>query len=175
MTNTELPFSLFYPYILQLSVFWTIAALQLMFLSKTLPKDQDAMNADLAQYAASALANQQQLHHDEDSSTLVSIEDRMTSWDDGAARESMQFVGAAFKEIGNEMRTIKPTFKTLNLHCADRESDEEDASEAERRAYVERRRQVWIQQQQQQMAYANNNANNAHDDKPPANETTRLL
>ena len=38
-----------------LIVFWTISSLQLLFLSKTLPKDQDAMEAELAKYAALAI------------------------------------------------------------------------------------------------------------------------
>jgi len=37
-----------------LAGFWTISAIQLVFLSKTLPRDQDAMEEELARYAASA-------------------------------------------------------------------------------------------------------------------------
>jgi len=37
-----------------LAVFWTISAIQLLFLAKTLPKDQDAMEEDLVKYAATA-------------------------------------------------------------------------------------------------------------------------
>ena len=37
-----------------LSAFWTITALQLVFLAQTLPKDQDDMEAELARYAAAA-------------------------------------------------------------------------------------------------------------------------
>lgn len=35
-----------------LGVFWTITAIQLLFLAKTLPEDQDLMEEDLARYAA---------------------------------------------------------------------------------------------------------------------------
>ena len=38
-----------------LTVFWAISAVQLVLLSNTLPKDQDAMEAELARYAAMAL------------------------------------------------------------------------------------------------------------------------
>jgi MFS family permease len=37
-----------------LAGFWTVSAIQLVFLAKTLPMDQDAMEASLAQYAATA-------------------------------------------------------------------------------------------------------------------------
>lgn len=38
-----------------LSAFWTIAAIQLVFLANTLPKDQDAMEEKLERYAADAI------------------------------------------------------------------------------------------------------------------------
>jgi len=37
-----------------LSVFWTISGVQLLFLARTLPRDQDAMEEDLARYAAAS-------------------------------------------------------------------------------------------------------------------------
>ena len=37
-----------------LSIFWTISAIQLLFLANTLPKDQDAMEEELVRYAATA-------------------------------------------------------------------------------------------------------------------------
>lgn len=44
---------------LTLTTFWTISAVQLIMLAKTLPRDQDAMEAELAQYAASAIKERQ--------------------------------------------------------------------------------------------------------------------
>ena len=44
---------------LTLCVFRTISALQLVWLSKTLPKDQDAMESELAKYAATAIEQAQ--------------------------------------------------------------------------------------------------------------------
>eukprot|EP00535_Pseudo-nitzschia_heimii_P007271 CAMPEP_0197178478 /NCGR_PEP_ID=MMETSP1423-20130617/3742_1 /TAXON_ID=476441 /ORGANISM="Pseudo-nitzschia heimii, Strain UNC1101" /LENGTH=891 /DNA_ID=CAMNT_0042628227 /DNA_START=237 /DNA_END=2912 /DNA_ORIENTATION=- len=38
-----------------LSLFWTISGIQLLFLAKTLPRDQDAMEAELLRYAVSTL------------------------------------------------------------------------------------------------------------------------
>jgi len=37
-----------------LAVFWTVSGIQLLFLAKTLPNDQDAMEEKLMQYAAAA-------------------------------------------------------------------------------------------------------------------------
>ena len=118
------------------------------------------MNAELANYAAKALANQQiqqnQQHLPMSPALIlmehdVSIEDRMTSWDAGAARESMQFVGAALKEIGDEIKTIRP----LSIRCSevhpesdDDEDDEHDASAQGTLYDLDRRRQAWIRQQE---------------------------
>jgi hypothetical protein len=149
----------------QLSVFWTISAIQLFYLSYSLPKDEDAMDAELARYAATALAKQQQVNGKQPpllpsppppqipkkalAEEDVSIEDRMRSWDAGAARESMHFVGTALKEIGDEIKTIRP----LSIRCADFHlSDEEEAEdsallEESENSDTDRRRQAWIRQQ----------------------------
>lgn len=134
--------------------------MQLIFLSKTLPRDQDSMDADLAQYAATALAQRKQLV--EERPLVSTIEDRMTSWDAGAARESMQFVGAAMKEIGDEIRHYKP----LHIRCADRESDEEHSEEEMDREFVERRRQVWLQQQMHLTRAGRNDEDNPDENTP---------
>jgi hypothetical protein len=133
------------------------------------------MEAELARYAASALAEKSPIVRLNGEDTLVSIEDRMTSWDVGAARESMQFMGAAIKEIGDEIRTLKP----LNIRCADHHEESDDDNdeyydaedsafnedEEVDREYVEQRRQIWIQQQKQLTGT---------DDMPPS-ETTHLV
>jgi hypothetical protein len=120
------------------------------------------MDAGLAEYAATALA-QRKILGEED--VPVSIEDRMASWDAGAARESIHFVGAAFKEIGDEIKTIRP----LHIRCADRESDEEEADEASELdgEQVECRRRAWIHQQRK-LSWEK------HDDEPP-DENTPLV
>jgi len=109
-----------------LMVFWTITSIQLALLAFTLPHDQDAMEAELAQYAekairaandggdASALSPRMSIDSyygdDTDADTLacdesiVSIEDRMTSFDTVAARESIKFYGDAIREMGEELK-----------------------------------------------------------------------
>jgi hypothetical protein len=49
-----------------LTGFWTISALQLLLLAKTLPKDQDLMEAELARYAAMAGAAAAAANKDEE-------------------------------------------------------------------------------------------------------------
>jgi hypothetical protein len=123
--------------------FWTVTAIQLLLLSRTLPKDQDAMELELKRYAASALERAQLQFGDEES--IVSIEDRMVSFDGGALRESLKFVGDAIHEIGDEIRTRR----RLNLYCTsvEEESSPDDGID---KAELEQRRQAWIRQQQRQ-------------------------
>lgn len=120
------------------------------------------MDADLAQYAATALAQRKELV--EEKPLVSTIEDRMTSWDGDAARESMQFVFAGFKEIGEEFRT----YQSLGIGCGEQESDEEETQEEIDRHYVERRRQVWIQQQMELTRAT-------RVDKPDPDENTPLV
>ena len=55
-----------------LSVFWTISAIQLLFLAKTLPNDQDAMEEKLVQYAAAAQGD------DSNNTNMVDEEEQVT-------------------------------------------------------------------------------------------------
>jgi MFS family permease len=55
-----------------LSVFWTISAIQLLFLAKTLPNDQDAMEEKLVQYAAAAQGG------DSNNTMMVDEEEQVT-------------------------------------------------------------------------------------------------
>ena len=146
-------------------VFWTITSIQLLMLSRCLPRDQDDMETELARYAESIVAlsrgegetaggeiNAESVsaaalgRHDESVSTIgtavtinapllprdaksissslgalpimindgssenndgdftvVSIEERMTSFDTVAARESLKFMETAFREFGGEV------------------------------------------------------------------------
>jgi len=116
-----------------------------MFLSQTLPRDEDAMEAELAQYVASTLAAQRVV---EDDGTIVSIEERMTSFDGFAARESMKFVGFAFREISEEIRSVDP------FHCgSDDRIDEEDENgvfdDDDDTAELESRQKLWKQKQKE--------------------------
>jgi hypothetical protein len=112
----------------QLVAFWSISAAQLLLLVKTLPRDQDAMEAELAQYAAHAMqshvpANEPlmslsttpplvsshpmygrengngSLECYEDEVPLTTIAERMTSFDDIAAKETLMYVQAGIKEL----------------------------------------------------------------------------
>ena len=109
-----------------LGVFWTLSAIQLCFLAQTLPQDQDKMEAELALYAASALAtvipgqfldgtdqsslmtaDEYSLEPDRpdsskslaDDVSLVSIEDRMTTFDGIAVKESISFIQKGMSEL----------------------------------------------------------------------------
>ena len=161
MTHIVLLYSI---YLTQLSFFWTVTAIQLCFLSRTLPNDEDAMNAELAQYAKTAMLKHDApsiLSEDDD---MVSIEDRMISFDGSAARESFRFVGVAIREISEEIR--------LPFHCVDDEDQEEEEDDDDDGFDVERKRKLWIQQQQQNNTTA---YQNCEDELLVADENTLLL
>ena len=117
MTHIVLLYSIYFT---QLSFFWTVTAIQLCFLSRTLPNDEDAMNAQLPQYAKTAMLKHDApsiLSEDDD---MISIEDRMISFDGSAARESFRFVGVAIREISEEIHLscISPEPFGLNSNTA---------------------------------------------------------
>jgi MFS family permease len=62
-----------------LSVFWLISGIQLLFLAKALPKDQDAMEEELARYAASAAAQ----GNDESGGCFADVEGDLHGGGDG--------------------------------------------------------------------------------------------
>ena len=88
-----------------LIVFWTISAVMLGFLAQTLPRDQDAMETELARYAETALEKDEPSVTSEDSwsmagdVSLMSIEERAHYFDAHAAEQSLMFLGEAFKEV----------------------------------------------------------------------------
>lgn len=118
-----------YSFNLSLIVFWSITTLLLIVLAKTLPNDQDAMDAELERYAASKInsANSSEIGNEVLPTTMVdeinhgsnlervmtnfddmtlageesiiSIEDRITSFDASALQESWTFIGGALREI----------------------------------------------------------------------------
>ena len=118
-----------------------ISAIQLFLLSGTLPRDQDAMEADLAMYAEEALRRKaiedrvpsdRPDENDDDSDDDASqqlrnsfLEEGISStWDGQAARETLTYVRKGVEEINN----------VLPFHCGPNElsgssssSDEEDA------------------------------------------------
>eukprot|EP00538_Stauroneis_constricta_P006473 CAMPEP_0119551606 /NCGR_PEP_ID=MMETSP1352-20130426/4811_1 /TAXON_ID=265584 /ORGANISM="Stauroneis constricta, Strain CCMP1120" /LENGTH=743 /DNA_ID=CAMNT_0007597691 /DNA_START=81 /DNA_END=2312 /DNA_ORIENTATION=- len=99
--------------------FWLMSSIQLVLLSRTLPGDQDQMETELARYAEEAvqLAQQQQQkqqeqlqqydqndhNNNDDTSSMVSIEERILSFDGNAARQSLKFMRMGIKEISDEV------------------------------------------------------------------------
>eukprot|EP00560_Eucampia_antarctica_P005150 CAMPEP_0197842092 /NCGR_PEP_ID=MMETSP1437-20131217/46544_1 /TAXON_ID=49252 ORGANISM="Eucampia antarctica, Strain CCMP1452" /NCGR_SAMPLE_ID=MMETSP1437 /ASSEMBLY_ACC=CAM_ASM_001096 /LENGTH=888 /DNA_ID=CAMNT_0043451931 /DNA_START=83 /DNA_END=2749 /DNA_ORIENTATION=- len=101
-----------------LIVFWGITSVFLLILMITLPRDQDAMDAELKQYAQKMIYDAEKRNIDGNikcdiqdetenatiaEESIVSIEERMTSFDGVAARQSIGFLGDAFREIGEEL------------------------------------------------------------------------
>jgi len=95
-----------------LSLFWIVSSIQLVMLAKTLPKDQDNMEAELASYAKAAMeqytispntprfsAKNHVEDHDDNESIEVSIEDRMTYFDGTAARQTFLYVKEGMEEL----------------------------------------------------------------------------
>lgn len=116
-----------------------------MFLSQTLPRDEDTMEAELAQYVASTLAVQNVV---QDDGTFVSIEERMTSFDGLAAHESMRFVGFAIREISEEIRSADP-FYCGSDDMIDEEEENEVFHDDDDTVEIESRRKLWKEQQKQ--------------------------
>jgi translation initiation factor 4G len=122
-------------------VFWIVSAFQLLLLAKTLPKDQDSMEAELASYAQEAIARQNQPvsialysqatyrdDHDDGSamneSIEVSIEDRMTYFDGTAARQTLHYVKEGVEELKQE---LKGKLAILNCGEVPESSEDEDS------------------------------------------------
>ena len=145
--------------------FWTITAIQLVALAKTLPEDQDAMEAELQRYAAELRRTQNNLEvtrlmktpnrnpsnsslhvlvaMDDD---LVSIEDNMIAFDGTAARRSIQFMSLGIKELKEEISYYGGQCGTA---ASSSEEEEDDDVRNEMSAQeVDRRREVWKRQQQ---------------------------
>jgi translation initiation factor 4G len=103
-----------------LTVFWTITAIHLVFLGKTLPSDQDDMEAELERYAAEAAQDDEEeitltaspirrtnlLNMSYEECDFSTTEEYMTSintFDGLAARQSLQFVSLGIKELKEEI------------------------------------------------------------------------
>lgn len=77
-------------------VFWVISGFQLLLLMKTLPKDQNAMEAELEFYVAQAIARST---NDNENASLVSIEERINAFDNTAAKETLVYVRDGINEL----------------------------------------------------------------------------
>jgi len=123
---------------LQLVLFWCISAVQLLFLAGTLPDDQDKMEAELTAYAQQAMARLEP----EDEQSVVSIEERMTSFDGVAAKESLFFMRAGFKELRKGMGG-----KLNPFPCGGRSPESCSDDEASDSSSIMIRREMWLRQQ----------------------------
>lgn len=203
-----------------LGVFWTLSAIQLCYLAKSLPEDQDRMEAELARYAASALAtttpsksldgtdrsslmaaDEFSLEPErpdsnmslEDDVSLVSIEDRMTTFDNVAVRESISFIQKGMKELNFRPLCAGP-HRGLGSYDEEDDSDPDDIEDCDKdeqrrreeaalhmrvpraagddtmsRADLWKRRNMWIQQQQK---IYGSTAEGQKDDNDDANART---
>lgn len=79
-------------------VSWLVSGLQLLWLMKTLPHDQDAMEAELARYVRNQL-DDDVIDNTEEDHSIVSLEDRITSFDGTAARETAVFLRQSIAEL----------------------------------------------------------------------------
>ena len=119
-------------------VFWTITAIQLAVLAKTLPVDQEQMLSELATYADSKIAlvngygsisvdeeNRSELdslccdNSVDDDRTIYSIETLSNSFDAVAVRSTLKFIGSSLTETGSficsplKNRSKKPALDSL--------------------------------------------------------------
>lgn len=150
--------------------FWTITAIQLLFLAKSLPKDQDLMEAELARYAEMAVRNNLENgksngqtdalpllsldgRGDDDGSmaaSLLSIEERMTSFDGAAARQSLQFMRLGIRELSEEVRHLGHFDKCCDVGSQSSFCDDEEITEGDFMLDedMQQRRRLWMQHQQ---------------------------
>jgi hypothetical protein len=82
-----------------------ISAVQLLFLIKWLPKDEDAMEAELASYAQKAISGQSAKVDDDEA--ILSIEDRIASFDGRAAKQTILYVQEGLKELSEELNPFR--------------------------------------------------------------------
>jgi len=100
--------------------FWMVTTILMLFLSKSLPHDQDKMEGDLADYALSLVVLQ---HHDEQSAcstpaSVYSIEDRMSTFDTEAALATCEFLGIP-TNYGDAAFTLSPRKHCQYIECPD--------------------------------------------------------
>ena len=211
-----------YSFNITLVAFWAVSAMQLCLLAKTFPRDQDNMEAELARYAASALASSApkresidgtplvefELEPDRphssnslDDVSLVSIEDRMTSFEGTAAREAIIFFQKGMKELnfpGGSFCAVPHHHKSYIVEGEDSEDEDYDEDEQLNDAMnilalrdegddnmspldLLKRRDLWRQQQQKLYGTLAEDGENVEvvlrddEDNGPATESTRLL
>lgn len=110
-------------------VFWVISGLQLLLLMKTLPEDQDKMEAELASYAANAISTARKRPSScDENESLVSIEDRITSFDSTAAKQTLSYVRAGIQEL-------RSPFQCGTQNESEREDEDDEESAGSKSSY----------------------------------------
>jgi len=163
-----------------ISIFWTICAIQLVFLGKTLPQDQDDMEAELARYAAEAQENKDEelslspvrkrdsllfQGMDEEFSTTEEYMTSVNTFDGLAARQSFLFVSQGIRELKEEITyfgTACGPCQALEDLQSSSGSEEENDSSIEHPEPLQislhemnRRKQAWRQQRESEQATEN--------------------
>jgi len=207
-----------------LGVFWTLAAIQLCYLANALPQDQDKMEAELAHYAASALASTTSIKPSidgtdhsalmisdqyslepnrpdssktlDDDVSLLSIEDRMTTFDGVAVQESLSFFQKGMKELNFPPlcagTTGDSSFDDEDDFISEDDvevfNDEERQRQQEARKLLStrdagddtmspvdllKRRNLWLQQQQKMYGATNTNDGVGYNNGEEANTGSR--
>jgi translation initiation factor 4G len=185
-----------------LSFFWTISAILLLFLVKTLPEDQDAMEEGLVRYAedlarqkaAFDIVHGSDLDQDRDASnskidefsgqerftysdgdSIVSIEDYMTSFDVEAAKQSLDFMRQGLKELTDEMATFRNGCRPCDSGGDMSEQDREDDAAMEEILPQEellRRRELWKKQREQQQRQPRRGLDDIHEKDEGSSQKT---
>jgi translation initiation factor 4G len=160
-----------------LLVFWTVAALQLVLLAKTLPNDMDAVEAALEHYAATAGGTIGQSNApispvktetsrlllpsspggnriEGDGDTILSIEDLTIAFDGTAARRSLEFMRLGLQELNDEITHRQRSCLPCDNQIEDEDSTPHDTNSSLLEEHItdeeiQRRRDVWLHQQQQ--------------------------
>lgn len=100
-----------------LTSFWIVSAIQLFWLADTLPNDKLKMEKELREYAKSndskhknneVFDNRMIGYDTDDKSDIVSIEERMTSFDCKAIKGSLKFMSDALKEMTRGVQRQNP-------------------------------------------------------------------
>jgi hypothetical protein len=105
---------------------------------KTLPRDEDAMEAELASYALQTISASR-----DDEGSVVTIEERMTSFDDIAAKETLVYVRAGIQELRSPFHCAVERSSSRSSDDADDISANENGSTDHLDDLALQRRALW--------------------------------
>lgn len=141
--------------------------MQLLLLMKTLPDDQDAMEAELASYAAHAISTARRQGSGDENDSLISIEERITSFDNRAAQETLSYVRAGIKELRSPFNCIGQVSAAVSSRGSDEDLVEQNSvdSSDDLSESARLRRDLYLQQEMTQSPAIDNS--NWMDGGPP--------